>query len=358
MKILHIVEAWHGGIASYVDALVRAQIQQGHQVVLAADSRMLAADPRGLPCVIEAYPASRNPAQLPMVRAALAAILARHEPDIVHAHSTFPGVYLRCPTALHPRIVYTPHGWSFLKMDSPAWVRWGYGWAERLLASRARAIMCMSFEELSRARALGIAPERLVMIHTGIKDIADEAPASPSDPDVARTQGLKIGFFGRLDYQKGADLLPALAGALSADATLHVFGTEVRGRQPLQPHPRIQHHGWVAHQALAAHIASMDVIIIPSRWEGFSLTALEALRAGAPIIVSDLTSLSEVVIHGYNGLIMRDYSAGHLADLLNKLSAEDCRRMGRNARQVFLETYTFDRFNQQVAGLYQAVLSR
>lgn len=352
MKILHVVEAWHGGIASYVDALIRAQMQQGHQVILAADTAMLASDPRALPCAIDAYPASRRPERLLATRTALAAILARQAPDIVHAHSTFPGVYLRYPSALHPRIVYTPHGWSFLKMDNPAWVRWLYGRVECWLSTRARAIMCMSFEELTRARALGINASRLSMIHTGIEDVHKTRNDVANQPD---QPGLRIGFFGRLDYQKGADLLPELADSLSDDVTLHVFGSEVRGGKPLRPHPRIQAHGWVEHQALAAWMARMDAIIIPSRWEGFSLTALEALRAGIPIIVSNRTSLSEVLIHGYNGWVMQDYTARHLADLVNGLSVEECRRMGHHARQVFQETYTFDQFYQRVMGLYQRV---
>lgn len=357
MKILHVVEAWHGGIASYVDALIRAQMQQGHQVVLAADAQMLAADPRDLPCDVDPYPASRNPARLPAIRAALAGTLARREPDIVHAHSTFPGVYLRCPTALHPRIIYTPHGWSFLKMDSPPWVRWGYGRVERLLATRTRAVMCMSFEELSRARALGIDPSRLAMIHTGIPDVAETPGGSTRLPSVAEYEVLNVGFFGRLDYQKGADLLPAMADRMADGSILHVFGAEVRGGRPLAPHPRIRAHGWVAHQDLSARMAAMDVIVIPSRWEGFSLTALEALRAGVPIIVSDLTSLSEVIVHGYSGLVMQDYSAHHLADLVNGLTRSECRRMGCNARRVFEDTYTFDRFYQRMMALYQRVMA-
>jgi glycosyltransferase involved in cell wall biosynthesis len=355
MNILHVVEAWHGGIASYVDVLIRAQMQQGHTVVLAADTRMLLADPRALPCPIDSYPASRHPLRLPKIRAALTDILARHAPDIVHAHSTFPGVYLRCPRALHPRILYTPHGWSFLKMDSPAWVRWGYGQAERLLARQGRMIQCMSFEELDRARDLGIDPARLAMIHTGIQDL----PAVPRPLDEARPdgEGLQIGFFGRLDYQKGADLLPGLAERLADGSTLHVFGSEVRGGQPLVPHPRIRAHGWVAHQDLASRMAAMDAIVIPSRWEGFSLTALEALRAGVPLIVSNKTSLSEVVVHGYNGLVMQDYSARHLADLIQGLSLEDCRRMGRNARRIYQDTYGFDGYYRRMMALYQRAIA-
>lgn len=359
MNILHVVEAWHGGIASYVDVLIRAQMQQGHTVVLAADTRMLATDPRALPCPIDSYPASRHPLRLPAIRSALSDILARHTPDIVHAHSTFPGVYLRCPRALHPRILYTPHGWSFLKMDSPAWVRWGYGQAERLLARQARMIQCMSFEEIGRARALGIDSARLAMIHTGIHDLPECSAASSPPRDKAQPdgQGLKIGFFGRLDYQKGADLLPGLAERLADGSTLHVFGSEVRGGQPLAPHPRICAHGWVPHQGLAAQMAAMDVIVIPSRWEGFSLTALEALRAGVPLIVSNSTSLSEVVVHGYNGLIMQDYSASHLADLVHGLSLDDCRRMGGNARRVYQETYAFDGYYRGMMALYQRVIA-
>lgn len=356
MKIFHIVEAWHGGIASYVQTLVQAQVDQGHQPILVADDALLCADQRTLPCPVETYPASRNPVRFKKIRSALGCLLQQHEPDIVHVHSTFPGVYTRFPTALHPHIVYTPHGWSFLKKDSSVAVRWAYGHIERLLAKQARAVMCMSFQELDRAVALGLPAARLWMIHTGIKDQPNAGMMGEAEA-TSRSAGLQIGFFGRLDYQKGADLLPGLASQLAPGAMLHLFGTEVRGRQFQADHPQIRKHGWVAHHDLAAHMAQMDVIVIPSRWEGFSLTALEALRAGVPIVVSDCTSLIEVVIHGYNGLIMREYSAGHLAQLVNGLTHAECHRMGVNARQVFQETYTFERYYRQVMDLYQHVLA-
>ncbi len=353
MKILHFVEAWHGGIASYVAALIKEQSLQGHRVILLADPERFQADPRQLSCQVEEYKSSRNIIRLPSIRKSLAGVINKYNPDVVHVHSTYPGFFSRFPRSLHRRIIYTPHGWSFLKKDISVLVRYSYGIVENVLSKHAAAIMCMSFEEIREARRIGIPRSRLSMIHTGIE--RELIPLIKSD-DGDQFDGLQVGFFGRFCYQKGADLLPELADRLQPGVIINAFGSGPMEQQLLDLAPTIKLHGWIPHHELMEEMAKMDAIIIPSRWEGFSVTALEALRAGIPIIVSGETSLTEVVTHGYNGLIMREYSAEHLADLLNNLTLSSCREMGVNARELFDRTFTFDRFYEQVIGLYNKVL--
>jgi glycosyltransferase involved in cell wall biosynthesis len=61
-------------------------------------------------------------------------------------------------------------------------------------------------------------------------------------------------------------------------------------------------------EALADLMAGADAFVLPSHWEGFGLTALEAMGCGAPVIVSDRGALPEVV--GDGGLVSEPTAAG------------------------------------------------
>src|SRR5699024_4660046 len=137
---------------------------------------------------------------------------------------------------------------------------------------------------------------------------------------------------GRFDYQKGYDYLEAAAPFLSENVELHMFGAAVRNELKEIQANNVINHGWISHSELHQRMTEMDAIISPSRWEGFSLTVLEGMRAGRTILVSNLSSLPEVVIHGYNGLILYDLSAEGLASSINNLSSSECIRMGENSR--------------------------
>jgi len=354
-RILHIVEAWQGGIASYLENLIRLQVKKGYEVVLAADTKLLRQDSRAIPCRTIPYTCSRNPFNFLKIRNQLQKIVLDVSPDVVHVHSTFPGTWTRFPTAIHPRIIYTPHGWAFLKIDNSKFIRRIYGLVEKILASRARAIVCMSYDEHKRAEGMGITGSKVVMIHTGLPDLikrnSDRTLRDRFEP------GITVGFFGRLDYAKGADLLTEVGAKLRDNTTLHVFGSGAHTRPPLAGMLGIVAHGWVDSSEIPSWMSRMDIIIIPSRWEGFCVTALESLRAGVPLIVSGSTSLTEVVIHGYNGLIMHQYSADHLAELINSLTSQECHRMGVNARSVYEETFTLEHFGSEILKLYRRVLS-
>ena len=89
--------------------------------------------------------------------------------------------------------------------------------------------------------------------------------------------------------------------------------------------------------ALAALMAGADAFVLPSHWEGFGLTALEAMACGAPVIVSDRGALPEVV--GDAGLVVEPTPASLRAALLRVVTddalAADLRRRGRERASAF-----------------------
>lgn len=348
MKIVHVVEAWKGGIASYVEAMIKDQVARGYSVSLLADSEHLDKDSRELGVEVVGYTSSRNPLQCIRIARDIARELKRLAPDVVHCHSTFPGIYVRLFNHAC-KVVYTPHAWSFFKQDAGALVKLFYKSVEWLMSLRCDKIICMSLEEMKAARTIGLRVDKLSLVYTGI----------PTIPGGARElcmeeQGLpvRVGFFGRFDYQKGFDLLEGVAPLLNGNIELHLFGGAVCGAAR-DLDPRLIAHGWIDHETIHEHMLTMDIILIPSRWEGFALTPLEAMRARRPIITSNLSSLPEVVIHGFNGIVLYNYSKEGLAEILNSLTREDCFRMGENAIRVYEQSFMYSDFSERISAIYK-----
>ena len=346
MKVVHVVEAWKGGIASYVEALIKDQVSRGYRVFLLADGAQLDADSRSLGIDVVEYKSSRNPLRFLPISLELFGKIRQLEPDVVHCHSTFPGVSVRL--LKYPcKVIYTPHAWSFFKRDANGFLRWIFKGVEQLLARRCSKITCMSLEEVKAASYIGIEHGKIKLIYTGIPDRSQVGIKNSEEA------ALKVGFFGRFDYQKGFDLVEGALENLNSNIQVHLFGGAVRGSERALD-SRFFAHGWIEHKMIHECMAEMDVILCPSRWEGFALTPLEAMRAGRPVIVSNLSSLPEVVINGFNGIILADYSAESLALVLNSLTREDCKRMGHSARLVYEGSFTFDGFAERMDLVYRS----
>lgn len=348
MNIVHVVEAWQGGIASYVQNLIRAQKSEGHNVILFADRSLFMKDFRDLNIEIFYYESSRNPIFFSKIAKNIRKKISNLNTDVLHCHSSFPGVYCRIFSDFgETKVIYTPHGWSFFKKDVSIIKRKIYAFIEKKLARNCTKIMCMSLNEVNAAKALGMPEDKLAMIYTGIHDIP---LVSISERRVG--DKLKVGFFGRFDYAKGYDFLERAIPYLSTNVEVHFFGSQkedVVGKV----NEKVIYHGWIPYESIHEKILEMDIVISPSRWEGFSLGVLEAFRAAKAVIVSDKASLPETVVAGYNGLILYDMSPQKIAQSINKLSIQDCIRMGNNARRVFEQCFIFEQYYAAVNELYK-----
>jgi glycosyltransferase involved in cell wall biosynthesis len=109
---------------------------------------------------------------------------------------------------------------------------------------------------------------------------------------------LRVLFVGRLDYQKGVDLLVEAIGLLNALSFKPLHFT-LAGDGPLRDSVteatrRFDNVDWVGHcEDVSSLYKSADLVVAPSRWEMFPLVPAEALASGAPLLISDIPS-SEV----------------------------------------------------------------
>jgi glycosyltransferase involved in cell wall biosynthesis len=360
LKVLHVTEAWNAGVGVLVDNLVRRQARDARiaEIHLAcSDSRT----PRSLEyselerVVIHRYDSSRRPWELLKPLASIRRIIEQVKPDLVHAHSTFPGVYCRLLPSGIP-VLYCAHGWSFAQEIHPLKKAF-YGATEAALAQLTAGIVHVSRSELRHASRYLVHSPVSYVVHPGVREpVLSESPALEVDP-----RKINLAFIGRFDRQKGLDLLLACAAALSRDDVhfylLGAFDRESPKQRALFANPRITELGWIPQQRIDDYVRSMDAIVVPSRWEAFGLVAAEAMRNSKPAIVADRGGLPEQIIHGYNGMVFSPEEPDGLLRLLERLDKAELREMGLNARHVWQRCFTEDRAYHALLSIYAELTS-
>jgi glycosyltransferase involved in cell wall biosynthesis len=131
------------------------------------------------------------------------------------------------------------------------------------------------------------------------------------------------------------------------------------GRPALNGDARhIEFLGWMDSAGVAAQINACDVVVMPSRWEGFGLVAVEAMRAGKAVWASAVGGLREVVEDGVTGRLFPVGDVAALRALLAQAERATLQRMGEAGRRRFLAHYTSDRTHARLLHLYAEVLQR
>lgn len=175
----------------------------------------------------------------------------------------------------------------------------------------------------------------------------------PSDARV------RLLFVGNRTRRKGFDLLPRIMDRLPADYVLYYTGG-FQGADGGPPHPRMAPIGSPDRAGLVAAYQSCDILLFPSRLEGFGIAPAEALACGRPVVTTNASALPEVVDDGKSGfLVPRDDVAGY-AEAVRALG-EDAglrRRFGEFGREKVAATFGYRQLGEGFRALYLRLLGR
>ncbi|MFI8394108.1 glycosyltransferase family 1 protein [Pseudomonas sp. Choline-02u-1] len=355
-KILHVAETIKGGVATVIRTISASPEDDAanYQLVYLVPEDQ-AKELHGIaPQQVRTFPRSgRNVPSLLRFAWRLSQVLLKEKPDVVHLHSTFSGVIGRVVCVLlrpwrKPKIVYCPHAFSFLMESSPTKQK-VYAWIERVLQKVTDVIICVSQYELDKAARFGIDRKRMKLIYNGIPH-KDDAPKS------AGAEPIHLLFVGRLDYQKGFDvLLKAYAKVKRNDLKLTVVGSAVNEDSvDCPPMDSVEYLPWVTPSEVQALYQKADALIVPSRWEGFAMVPLEGMAMGLPVIASNCTSLPELVTNEVSGYVFPSGDHQALADVLTIIQRPRLLDLGNEGRSIVRERFSAALMIRQTYDLYHA----
>jgi glycosyltransferase involved in cell wall biosynthesis len=214
------------------------------------------------------------------------------------------------------------------------------------LARRADRLIAVSqCTKDDAVRVLGLSPEKITVIHSGVADEFFDPPAE-AVASVRERYGLKRPFVlcvGTVEPRKNlATLIEAFTGLpdeVRSEHDLVVAGPmgwaseQIRNRLA-----SCRYLGYIPEVDLAPLTAAATVFAYPSFYEGFGFPVVQAMAAGVPVVTSNVSSLPEVA--GDAALLVDPHSPGELRDALSRLlNVQDLRRVLRERGRMQAEKY-------------------
>mgnify|MGYP000977369083 CR=1 FL=1 len=288
------------------------------------------------------------------------------KPDLVTTHSSKAGIIGRLVSYRHniPN-TFTAHGWAFTEGVSGK-RRLLYIIVERIAAIWADKIICVS--EYDRKLALKYSvglPEQLITVHNGIPVLEH---TSPNRPEKHGT--IKIIMVARFSEPKDPQLLVRAASQLNTEAD---FEIDLVGDGPLlSATEELVRKLYIGNKDIGNKVkflgARIDVpelllnahiFVLTSNWEGFPITILEAMRAGLPVIASDVGGCKEAVIDDVTGYLVPRGDLKCLKDRLERLINNSKLRstMGEKGSERFSKYFTVDEMTKKTIAVYKSIIS-
>lgn len=291
----------------------------------------------------------------------------KSSPDIVHTQhaAAFQDAALASRFARVPVLIHTDHSKHYPTTPRRHLV------VERLLARLADRFCAVSeHTKADLVRHESLAPGRTHVVYNGY-----DFPIHPRWEDRAKVRTelgvgdgeFLIGSVGRLEWQKGYDLLmEALPRILHAAP--HVRAIIVGGgtkknelsakRDALGLESRVHLTGW--RRDAPRFLTAFDLFVMPSRFEGMPIALLEAMASGLPVLATSVGGIPEMIEDGISGRLVPEGDVEALSrTALDLIEAPDSlRRLGSAARARYKSEFRVASMVQAYDRMYRELSSR
>ena len=382
LHVLHNLSVTAGGPVTVVRSLVPELVSAGVRCTVAVTAPPQGEDDGvrmpGIP--VHSFPATAARrywgGHSPALSAFLDAELRKGSFDLVHVHELWLYTsYAACRAAKRHAVPYivSVHG----EMDGPRLrekrlKKWAYmRCVQRRHLRWADALHVHTEWEAETVRGIVRGAPPMLLLPNGAESGVAASPAAlrafenryPAVRD-KRT----ILFLGRLHKLKGVDVLARSFARICGrhpDSVLLLAGPDYDGTGPRVERAmrkaglsdRVVFTGTIEGPTKAAAFATADVFVLPSHSEGFSLSVLEALAAGVPLVVSERCYFPEIAEQSAGFVTPVDEQA--VAEAVDALlsDAELRRTMGENARAL-AQKYAWPGLAARMADRYRDIVER
>ena len=312
-----------------------------------------------------------NVVPLPMSRfdnraaaVALVRLLRSQRTHLLHVHSQEAAVWGRIAAKLAgvPAVVYTPHT---IETRHRHLRRLLYYWLERCLGLFTDTLISVSTSQRLRLEELRVMPaERIVTIYNGINAERFQVPVNGAlRQELGGADGALVAQIGRLHEQKGPHIFLQAAALIlrqCPDVTFLLVGEgPLAGElqvlaQQLGLRNRVRFLGW--RDDMPQILATVDVGVLSSLWEGLPYTLLEIMAAGKPMVSTDADGCGEAVLDSETGFIVprRDPSALAQAILTLLEKPDLAKEMGKKGRKRVIEHFSLEAMIEKTETVYDA----
>jgi len=231
---------------------------------------------------------------------------------------------------------------------------------ELKLLKRSDMVTTVSHHVAQELREYGVNPNEVTVIGNGV----DETIFTPIKN---KTEDRYILYTGRLGYRKGLfDLIdcgkyicekyPDVSFIIPGKGPLFDKLQNIVKEIGIQE--RFKFMGYVSREKLVQLYQNATIHVIPSHYEGLPTVLLEAMSCGLPVVATAVSGNLDVISDGENGILIPPKSPKKMADAISMLLDDDetRRKLGKNARKIIEERYTWERISEKILKCYTQIL--
>ncbi len=203
----------------------------------------------------------------------------------------------------------------------------------------------------------GLRPELVHVVPPGATSLSTAGPLPQRDPGRPRRRLLFLGSELRIKGgDQVVDALQVLRRDVDPGITLTVAGPR-SWSLPTPPPQGVDYLGPVARERVVGLIDSHDVVVMPSRLEGFGIVFVEALGRGVPCVGRRACAMPEIIDDGRTGALVDSDDPVELAEVVAKVLADDqIHATARSRAAAVTGHYTWDRAAADMAAVIDGVL--
>lgn len=162
-------------------------------------------------------------------------------------------------------------------------------------------------------------------------------------------------FVGNLIRRKGADLLPRIMKEL--DDSFELYYTSGYRTNKVYKQNRMFPLGRLSENELIGEYQKCDILLFPSRLEGFGYAVAEAMSCGKPVITTNCSSLPELIINHKGGFLCEIDNVNNFVEQIMTLSENKnlIKKMGQFNRRRVMEKFNLKRMGKEYKQLYDEI---
>lgn len=367
MKIIQITPDYPpncGGIGYYVFYLCKELQKRGHDVeVLYRGKKNRKYSFEGIfveEIKIPGYP----PFNMPLFRNALERRLAKIKADIVHIHSSvMPVLTISAP------LVVTGHCCN--SEFVPICYRPIRGLEEFYRNITLKFYSMIEGKLATSCDGMTVVSKALKEQYLKYYDVTAKVIYNAVDPHIfssipETSKAKNVLFTGRLSQGKGLSHILDVASMLKEshpDAVVQIIGSGPLSRY--MEHERKKRNltnvnivAHLPHHELIRHYQQAKLFFLPTFYEGFANSVLEAMSCRLPVVASNIPSLREQIIDGTNGYLVSQGDSKMFHERISNLLNDDemCRNMGNAGRRMIIDNFTWKHVGDLVEDQYKELI--
>jgi glycosyltransferase involved in cell wall biosynthesis len=267
--------------------------------------------------------------------------ITAYSPDIIHLHSSKAGFLGRIAAKSKAKIFYSPHGFSFLRVDVGRVKRGIFFLLEKMIILYAGGvIIAVSNGELQEAKRIS---KHVVLIENFI-DLSHIPAEDESEKPLIVTSG-------RISSQKNPKLFNELAASLPEYSFQWLGDGLLRDTLTAK---NIEITGFLDRKEVLTLLSKAWIYIQTSLWEGMPISVLEAMGAAKPVVATDIIGNRDLIKNEETGFLINAIDVNGFVQMVRNLIEDANLRssIGQAAKKYLVTNHDAKRAVKMYAALY------